>query len=90
MIALLTAFFKAACGLFELLKYNVYYGIRDKSRQRQKQLEEQIEKFRNIGDSNSTDRADLLRQELLTERRELEYLSALYAPLAKGSSDSNP
>tara|TARA_Y100001963_G_C6761925_1_gene439942 strand:+ start:1788 stop:2057 length:270 start_codon:yes stop_codon:yes gene_type:complete len=72
--------------LFLQLKNNsFYYEIREKSRKRQKDIINEIEKLRSIGDSNSSDRADILRDELKVEREELEHLSAFYAK-AKGKS----
>ena len=72
--------------LFLQLKNNsFYYKIREKSRKRQKDIINEIEKLRSIGDSNSSDRADILRDELKVEREELEHLSAFYAK-AKGES----
>ena len=64
-----------------------YYEIREKSRKRQTQIINEIEKLRDAGDSNSSDRADLLRDELKSEREELEHLSAFYTK-AKGKSKS--
>ena len=72
--------------LFLQLKNNsFYYEIREKSRKRQTQIINEIEELRDAGDSNSSDRADLLRDELKSEREELEHLSAFYIK-AKGKS----
>ena len=51
--------------LFLQLKNNsFYYDIREKSRKRQTEIINEIEELRDAGDSNSSDRADLLRDEL--------------------------
>lgn len=60
-----------------------YYDIKEKSRIRQKKIIEDMESLRDSGDSNDADRADLLRQELVTERRELESLSTFYIAAEK-------
>ena len=74
--------------LFLQLKNNsFYYEIREKSRKRQTQIINEIEELREAGDSNSSDRADLLRDELKSEREELEHLSSFYTK-AKGKSKS--
>lgn len=55
-----------------------YYDIRQKSRKNQTDLINEIEELRSNGDSDSADRADLLRQQLKSEKQELEHLSAFY------------
>lgn len=55
-----------------------YYEIRQKSRQRQTEIINEIEELRTNGDSDSADRADLLRQQLRSEKQELKHLSAFY------------
>jgi hypothetical protein len=88
-MSLLTAIFKSLELLLLLLNKSYYNDLREKSKVRQKNLKEEIEKLRDIGDSNSSDRADLLRKELRAEIREFEYLSTLDPSLGKGSPDTN-
>ena len=66
-----------------------YYDIREKSKKRQNEIMEEIEKLRSRGDSNSADRADLLRSELSREKSELEHLSTFYSKASERSKDSN-
>ena len=76
--------------LFLQLKNNsFYYEIREKSRKRQKDIINEIEKLRDVGDSNSSDRADILRDELKVEREEFEHLSAFYSKAKSESKDRN-
>ena len=66
--------------LFLSLKNKLfYYEIREKSKNRQKEIIDEIEKLRNRGDSNSSDAADILRAELLREKSELKHLSTFYS-----------
>jgi hypothetical protein len=76
--------------LFLSLKNKLfYYEIREKSKQRQNEIIEEIEKLRSRGDSNSSDRADILRLELRREKSELEHLSTFYSKASERSKDSN-
>jgi hypothetical protein len=76
--------------LFLSLKNKLfYYDIREKSKKRQNEIVDEIEKLRSRGDSNSADRADLLRSELSREKSELEHLSTFYSKASERSKDSN-
>lgn len=76
--------------LFLMLKNKLfYYEIVQKSKSRQKELLDEIEKLRSFGDSNSADRADILRMQLQNEKAELQHLSAFYAEATKGPTNSN-
>lgn len=76
--------------LFLALKNKMfYYEIRNKSKNRQNEIIQDIENLRNRGSSNSADAADLLRLELKREREELEHLSNFYAKIREGSQNSN-
>lgn len=73
----------------ELKNKLFYYEIIQSSNKRQRELIEEIEKLRARGDSNSSDRADILRMQLRNEKEQLEHLSAFYASAAKAKTDSN-
>jgi hypothetical protein len=76
--------------LFLSLKNKLfYYDIREKSKKRQNEIIDEIEKLRSRGDSNSADRADLLRLELSREKSELEHLSTFYSKASERPKDSN-
>ncbi len=76
--------------LFLSLKNKLfYYEIREKSKQRQNEIIEEIEKLRSRGDSNSSDRADILRLELKREKSELEHLSTFYSKASEKPKDPN-
>lgn len=88
-MALIISLIKSLQLFLELKNNLFYYDIREKSRKRQNELINEIEKLRSAGDSNSSDRADILRSRLKAEREELEHLSTFYAK-AKGTTlDSN-
>ena len=66
-----------------------FYDFVSKSKQQQIETINEIEKLRDKGDSNSSDHADLLLQQLKSERKDFEYLSALYSKTVPQGSDSN-
>lgn len=65
-----------------------YRDLINDHRKREKELKNEIEKLRDTGGSNDALRADLLRDQLLTERVQFEYLQSTYAK-AQGR-DSGP
>ena len=76
--------------LFLMLKNKLfYYEIVQKSKSRQKELLDELEKLRSSGDSNSADRADILRKQLQNEKAELQHLSTFYTETTKGSANPN-
>ena len=74
----------ALTAFLELKSKAFYYDIMEKSRTRQKDLINEIEKLRSAGTNSSNDRADVLRAELLEEKRRAEHLSAFYSLSGKG------
>jgi len=63
----------------ELKNKAFYYDIIEKSKSRQKTLINEIEELRADGSNDSNDRADILRAELIDERKTLEHLSTVYS-----------
>jgi hypothetical protein len=71
----------AALTIFlELKSKAFYYDMMEKSRNTQTNIINEIEKLRNDKSSNSTFRADLLREQLKDEKQFAEHLSAAYSP----------
>jgi hypothetical protein len=71
----------AALTVFlELKSKAFYYDMMEKSRNTQTNIINEIEKLRNDKSSNSTFRADLLREQLRDEKQFAEHLSATYSP----------
>jgi hypothetical protein len=68
----------ALTSYLELKNRAFYYDIIEKSRNRQKDIIDEIEKLRSIGTNDSNNRADLLRAQLLEERETIKHLSTFY------------
>ena len=66
-----------------------YRDLVNDHREREKGLINEIEKYRSSGSSNDADRADLLRDQLLAERRQFESLSAAYVASQGGDKGTN-
>jgi len=66
-----------------------YRDLIDDHREREKGFINEIEKYRSSGNSNDALRADLLRDQLLAERRQFEYLSTLYSQAEGGDKGSD-
>ena len=64
---------------FELKNKAFYYDIVAKSKTRQENIIDEIEKLRSKGTNDSNDRADILRSELLSEREYIKHLSTHYS-----------
>lgn len=74
----------ALASYLELKNKAFYYDIIQKSKNRQKELINEIEELRSKRTNDSNDRADILRSELIDERKTLEHLSAVYSLSGKG------
>tara|TARA_R110002124_G_scaffold131542_6_gene293754 strand:- start:1374 stop:1646 length:273 start_codon:yes stop_codon:yes gene_type:complete len=79
---------RALVAYLELRNKTHYHRVVTESRDKQKNLINEIETLRIAGDVDSNDRADLLRDELLDEKRHLEHLSAFYLKSCGGGTDS--
>lgn len=79
IIGLIKSALLALTSFLELKSKAFYYDIMQKSRTRQKELINEIEKLRASGTNSSNDRADILRAELLEEKRSIEHLSTFYS-----------
>ena len=74
---------KALTAYLELKNRAFYYDILEKSRNRQQSLINEIEKLRSSGTNDSNNKADILRAQLLEERRVFEHLSTFYSQTGK-------
>ena len=79
---------RALTAYLELRNKTHYHRVVSESRDKQKKLINEIETLRTTGDVDSNDRADILRDELLDEKRHLEHLSAFYLKSCGGGTDS--
>jgi hypothetical protein len=78
---------KALTAYLELRNKTHYHRVVSESRDKQKKLINEIETLRTAGDVDSNDRADILRDELLDEKRHLEHISAFYLKSCGGDAD---
>ena len=79
LIGLIKSALSALTSFLELKNRAFYYDIIEKSRTKQKDIVNEIEKLRNINTTSSNERADLLRAELLEEREAIKHISAYYS-----------
>ena len=89
MLALIKTLLETLNLYFKLKNQSFYVDLIEKSKRKQKDLINEIEKLRSNGDSSSTDRADFLQSELISEKRDIKHLSAIYAPTSGRSSDTD-
>lgn len=83
LIGLIKNALLALTSFLELKNRAFYYDIIEKSRNRQQSLINEIEKLRSSGTNDSNNRADILRAQLLEERRVFEHLSTFYSQIGK-------
>lgn len=76
--------------LYLALKNKLAFSeITEKHNKKKNELIEEIERLRSIGDNNSNDRADFLRQQLRAENKQFKHISAVFLEAEGGSSDSD-
>ena len=84
IIGLLKGVLLTLTTYLELKSKTFFYDILSKSKDRQQQLIDEIEKLRAIKSNDSNDRADVLRAELISERKYIDHLSTVYTLSGKG------
>lgn len=82
-VDLIRSALKALTAYLELKNRAFYYDILEKSRNRQQSFINEIEKLRSSGTNDNNNRADILRAQLLEERRIFEHLSTFYSQTGK-------
>jgi hypothetical protein len=83
-IGLIKGVLLALTAFLELKSKTFFYDINEKSKNKQRELINEIEKLRSSKSGDANDRADILRDELLKERAYIQYLSAQYTLSGKG------
>jgi len=73
----------------ELRNRLAFFQIKNQHRQIKNELINEIEELRAAGDSNSSDRADLLRRRLRSENDDFEHISTVFIKAQGGEADSN-
>ena len=81
MLSLIKSLIIGASAYFELRNKAFYYDKMRESRERRKDLIDEIEILRSKRTNDATDRADLLLIELRTENDLVEHLSSLFFKL---------
>jgi hypothetical protein len=66
-----------------------FFEIKNQHRKIKNELISEIEELRAAGDSNSSDRADLLRKRLKSENDDFKHISTVFLETEGGSSDSD-
>ena len=89
MLALIKTLLETLNLYFKLKNQSFYVDLIEKSKRKQRDLINEIETLRSNGDSASTDRADLLQSELISEKRDIKHLSTIDAPTSARASDTN-
>ena len=89
MLTLIKSILKSLELFLALKNKQFYYDLQLQHRKTEDEIIKQIEDLRQSGASNDADRADLLRQRLVSERSRFKYLSTLYSKTTEGAEDSD-
>lgn len=85
--AALASLFKAIGLYFSLKNRSFYYDVLNKSRQQQKQYIDEIERLRALRSPDATDDADLVRMQLLEEKRFYKHIATTYSSITSLSGN---
>jgi hypothetical protein len=89
IVALIKTVLQTLNLYLKLKNRSFYVDLVEKSKNKQKDLIDEIEKLRSAGDSDATDRADFLFRELVAEKRDIKHLSAINSITSEGSTSSD-
>ena len=89
MVGLLKSLVTAASAYFQLRNKSLYFDKMRESRERRTKLINEIEELRSQRSNAATDRADFLQSELISEMRDVQHLSTIYASSESGSASSD-
>mgnify|MGYP003628073248 FL=1 len=89
MLTLIKSILKSLELFLSLKNKLFYFDLQEKHRKTEDEIIKEIEDLRQSGTSNDADRADLLRQRLISERSRFKHLSTLYSKTTKGEEDSD-
>jgi hypothetical protein len=84
MFTLIKSVLKSLELYLTLKNKKFYYDLHKDYKDREAAIIHRMEELRDSGDSNDSDRADLLRQQLASERKRFEHISAFYSKADKG------
>ena len=89
MISIIKALTQSLRLYLELRNRLAFFEIKNNHRRIKNELINEIEELRAAGDSNSSDRADLLRKRLKSENDDFEHISTVFLKAKGGDSDSD-
>ena len=89
IVALIKTVLQTLNLYLKLKNRSFYVDLVEKSKKKQKDLIDEIEKLRRDGDSDATDRADFLFRELVAEKQDIKHLSAINSITSEGSTSSD-
>ena len=89
MISIVKALTQSLRLYLELRNRLAFFEIKNNHRSIKNELINEIEKLRAAGDSNSSDRADLLRKRLKSENDDFEHKSTVFIKAQSGNSSSD-
>lgn len=89
MISIIKALTQSLRLYLELRNRLAFFEIKNNHRRIKNELINEIEKLRAAGDSNSSDRADLLRKRLKSENDDFKHISTVFLETEGGSSNSD-
>ena len=87
MISIIKALTQSLRLYLELRNRLAFFEIKNNHRRIKNELINEIEELRAAGDSNSSDRADLLRKRLKSENDDFKHISTVFLETEGGSSD---
>ena len=89
MIYIIKALTQSLRLYLELRNRLAFFEIKNNHRRIKNELINEIEELRAAGDSNSSDRADLLRKRLKSENDDFEHISTVFIKAQGGDSSSD-
>ena len=89
MISIIKALTQSLKLYLELRNRLAFFEIKNNHRRIKNELINEIEELRAAGDSNSSDRADLLRKRLKSENDDFKHISAVFLEAQGGDSSSD-
>jgi hypothetical protein len=89
MISIIKALTQSLKLYLELRNRLAFFEIKNNHRRIKNELINEIEELRAAGDSNSSDRADLLRKRLKSENDDFEHISTVFIKAQGGDSSSD-
>lgn len=89
LLSIIKEVLSALTAYLQLKNKTILYNITRLSRAKQTELINEIEKLRTTGTNDSSDRADLMRNELLDERRFLNDISTFYTKAESKPTSTN-